>query len=91
MYVLGDVHTAQASVTLPLLVSWHSNVTGSSSAVKVKFAVAPGVPTGVTVTTGGVVSEASTVQLWVTGSDVLSGLVRRPGGEDVRRPAARAE
>ena len=50
----------------------HSNVTRSSFAASVKVAVAPGVPIGVTVTTGGVVSTGTaTVQLLVTIADTF--------------------
>ena len=43
-----------------------------SFAARLKVAVEPGVPTGVTVTTGGVVSTgAATVQLVVTGTETF--------------------
>jgi hypothetical protein len=54
--------------------SWHVNVTGrdASVAVSVNVAVEPRTPTGVIVTSGGVVSGGGvpTVNAWVTGSPV---------------------
>ena len=78
------MQAAQAPATEPFVVSMHSNVTGfASTAVTSKVAVAPGVPTGVTVTTGAVVSSPASggCSPWPSGAET-------PTDDRVERVAA---
>ena len=77
MYVFGDVQASHRPATV-LVVSWHSKVTGSSLAVRVKLAVEPSSPTAVAETTGAVVSSPTSGGFWpwVSGAEtaITSGL-----------------